>query len=88
MSDQLIYTKDGMIPSNLLEIRDVVEWHENFRVTATEWRLKSDYPRFDGLNPESKEPTYTVVPAGELVRRDVNANCLRGLSMAGEQANL
>lgn len=65
MTDQLIHTKDGLISSTELEVKDIVEWHDNARVTATEWRRN-----------------------GEIVRRDVNVNILRGLSMAGEQATL
>jgi len=88
MTDQLIFTKHGMLPSGLLDVHDIVEWHDNFRVTATEWRLKADYPHFQGLDSDSKEPRYLVIPAGEIVRRDVNANCLRGLEMSGTQATL
>jgi hypothetical protein len=64
-SNQLIYTKDGLVPLSDLQVVDVVEWHDNARVTATEWRRN-----------------------GELVRRDVNVNLLRGLSMDGQQAKL
>jgi hypothetical protein len=62
MSENLVYTTKGLIRRDQLDIQDVVEWHDNARVTATEWRL-----------------------AGELVRRDVNVNLLRGVTMAGEQ---
>jgi hypothetical protein len=65
MQDQLIYTKDGLVPMSELEVKDVVEIHDNARVTATEWRRN-----------------------GEIVRRDVNVNLLRGLEMSGAQANL
>lgn len=65
MTDQLIYTAQGLLPSNELEVKDVVEMHDNARVTATEWRRN-----------------------GELVRRDVNVNILRGLEMSGQQAQL
>lgn len=86
--NQLILTKDGLIPCDALDVTDVIEWHDNFRVTATEWKLKADFQRFDGLDPDSKEPIYTVVPAGEMVRRDVVASCLRGVELSGQQAQL
>lgn len=65
MTEQLIHTKDGLISSAELEVSDIVEWHDNARVTATEWRRN-----------------------GEIVRRDVNVNILRGLSLDGQQATL
>lgn len=58
----LVHTTLGLVPHEQLEVRDVTEWYDNARVTATEWRKD-----------------------GELVRRDVNVNILRGQSMAGEQ---
>lgn len=60
----LIQTKDGLIPLEELDVRDVTELQENARVTATEWYRN-----------------------GELVRRDVHVNVLRGLQVAAE-ANL
>lgn len=65
MSDQMIYTKDGLVPLSELDVRDIVEVRDNARVTATEWRRN-----------------------GEIVRRDVNVNILRGLEMSGQQAQL
>jgi len=65
MTNQLIHTKDGLISSADLEVKDIIEWHDNARVTATEWRRN-----------------------GEIVRRDVNVNILRGLTMGADQAQL
>lgn len=62
---ELIQTKDGLIARDELEVQDITEWHENARVTATEWRR-----------------------AGELVRRDVHVNILRGQSALGEQGSI
>lgn len=60
-----VITTRGLIARELLEVTDHIEWHDNARVTATEWRLD-----------------------GELVRRDVHANVLRGDSALGEQGNI
>lgn len=57
----LIHTKDGLVPIEELDVKDITELQENARVTATEWRRN-----------------------GEVVRRDVHVNLLRGLSMAAE----
>lgn len=65
MTDQLIYTAQGLVPSNELEVKDIIEMHDNARVIATEWRRN-----------------------GELVRRDVNVNVLRGLEISGQQTSL
>lgn len=61
----LIYTTLGLIPREELEVTDVIDWQDNARVTATEWRKD-----------------------GEIVRRDVHVNILRGQSAAGEQGAL
>ena len=58
----LVQTTRGLIERDTLEVRDIVEEHDNARVNATEWFL-----------------------SGELVRRDVNVNVLRGVGMGGEQ---
>lgn len=58
----LVHTAIGMVEQDQLEVNDITEWHENARVTATEWRKD-----------------------GEVVRRDVHVNILRGQSLAGEQ---
>lgn len=60
-----VHTTRGFIERARLEVRDFVEWHDNARVTATEWRL-----------------------GGELVRRDVHVNILRGDTALGEQGNI
>lgn len=62
---ELVYTTLGLVPRNELDITDVTEWHDNARVTATEWRKD-----------------------GELVRRDVHVNILRGLAVQGEQGTV
>lgn len=58
----LVQTTKGLIERDTLEVRDIVEEHDNARVNATEWFLD-----------------------GELVRRDVNVNVLRGAELGSEQ---
>lgn len=59
----LVQTTKGLIDRSALDVRDIVEEHDNARVNATEWFLN-----------------------GELVRRDVNVNILRGAELGGEQS--
>lgn len=47
MDDQLVYTKNGMIPRSQLVIKDIIEEHENARVFATEWYLGDELVRRD-----------------------------------------
>ena len=61
----LVQTTKGLIERDTLEVRDIVEEHDNARVNATEWFL-----------------------SGELVRRDVNVNILRGAELESEQSTL
>ncbi|MEQ1743221.1 MAG: hypothetical protein ABL869_12095 [Candidatus Nitrotoga sp.] len=61
----LVQTTKGLIERDTLEVRDIVEEHDNARVNATEWFLD-----------------------GELVRRDVNVNILRGAELESEQSTL
>lgn len=61
----LVYTTLGLVPHEQLNVQDITEWHDNARVTATEWRKD-----------------------GELVRRDVHVNILRGHDLIGEQASI
>lgn len=58
----LVQTTKGLIERDALDVRDIVEEHDNARVNATEWFLE-----------------------GELVRRDVNVNVLRGAELGSEQ---
>jgi len=60
----LIQTTKGLIERDLLEVKDIVDEHDNARVNATEWFLD-----------------------GELVRRDVNVNILRGIELGSEQSS-
>lgn len=57
-----VLTTKGLVDRSKLEVKDIIEEHDNARVFATEWYLD-----------------------GELVRRDVNVNILRGLEVAPEQ---
>jgi hypothetical protein len=61
----LIHTTRGLIEKDQLELKDIIEWHDNARVIATEWFFQ-----------------------GEMVRRDVHVNALRGLSAAGEAGSM
>lgn len=43
----LVQTTEGLIDSSKLEVKDIVEYHENARVIATEWRLNGALVRRD-----------------------------------------
>lgn len=60
-----VFTTKGLVDRSRLEVKDIVEEHDNARVTATEWLLD-----------------------GELVRRDVHVNVLRGLDITPEQSQM
>lgn len=57
--------KLGLVELEELVVTDIVTFHDNARVTATEWRKE-----------------------GALVRRDVNANILRGLELGAQQGSM
>ena len=57
-----VFTKNGLIAREELEVKDQIIEEENNRIFVTEWFYN-----------------------GELVRRDVNVNILRGVELASEQ---
>ena len=43
----LVHTTAGLVPAERLTVEDITEWHENARVTATEWRMDGELVRRD-----------------------------------------
>lgn len=60
-----VHTKNGLVEFDRLEVRDILEVHDNARNNIVEWYLD-----------------------GELVRRDVFVNILRGIASQVAQETL
>ena len=43
----LVYTTRGLIEIEKLDVKDIIELHDNARVIATEWRLDGELVRRD-----------------------------------------